>query len=451
MNVTTLLERPLAPSIDLERGPAALDLDGVVEYLSDGDTVAVRSGVRRVKVRMLGIDTPELHFHGERQSPWAEAAHEYLSSLIPPGTSVRLVTDQEEFDQYGRMLAYVMHGQRNINLEMVRSGWAAPYQIYPNLRLLGPMQEACAAAEAQGLGIFDPHNPLPLLPYEFRQQVEHRPPSKFCGDTQTRLYVAPREYGRVPVSRRVFFFSEADAAAFGYSPATSPHMAGGWSASPASRASSFAARRAAGLLPRSGFQPTGVFASRVAEPRIFSTSEWGARPPRMPVSVLSNRPDRIVIHHTTHDNTSDFSQRRAFSIARGIQNFHMDDPERRWLDTGQHFTVSRGGFILEGRHRSLEVARRGQGHVLGAHAGPECNRRSVGIENEGTYGSVLPPDQQRRALTELCAWLCRQYGISPANIRGHRECRSTNCPGDTLFTFLPSLRRDVSALLSDIS
>lgn len=446
MTTTTLLERPPAPPAAFDQRPAALDLDGVVEYLSDGDTVAVRSGGQRVKIRMLGIDTPELHFHGERQSPWAEAAHEYLSGLIPPGTSVRLVTDQEEFDQYGRMLAYVMSGQRNINLEMVRSGWAAPYQIYPNLRLLGPMQEACAAAEAQGLGIFDPHNPLPLLPYEFRQQVEHRPPSKFCGDTQTRMYVAPREYQRVPVSRRVFFFSEADAAAFGYSPAASPHEARGRSASPASRPAGLAA----GLLPRSGFRPAdGFFASRVTEPRIFSTSEWGARPPRAPISVLPNRPDRIVIHHTTHDNTTDFSQRRAFTIARGIQDFHMDDPRRRWLDTGQHFTVSRGGFILEGHHRSLDVARGGRGHVLGAHAGPECNRRSVGIESEGTYGSVLPPAPQRSALTELCAWLCRQYGINPANIRGHRECSATECPGNTLFIFLPSLRRDVSALLSD--
>lgn len=444
MNAVTLSDCPPAPAEP--PGAAALDLSGVVEYVSDGDTVAVRSGGQRVKVRMLGIDTPELHFHGERQSPWAEAAHEYLSSLIPPGTGVRLVSDLEEFDQYGRVLAYVMSGQRNINLEMVRSGWAVSYQIYPNLRLLGPMQEATAGAEARGLGIFDPLNPLPLLPYEFRQQVENRPPSKFCGDTETRLYVEPRQYQRVPVARRVFFYSEAQAAGFGYSPAGPPHEA---RARFAPRALPVQRTAAAFFFSRAAGADWGrAAASRATEPRIFSTGEWGALPPRTSIPVLADRPTSIVVHHTTNSNTSDFSQRRAFTVAREIQRFHMNDPRRRWLDTGQHFTVSRGGFILEGRHRSLEIARRGRGHVLGAHAGPNCNRRAVGIENEGTYGAALPPAGQRRALTELCAWLCRQYGIAPANIRGHRECSPTDCPGDSLFALLPELRRDVAALLA---
>jgi endonuclease YncB( thermonuclease family) len=191
----------------------------VVEQAIDGDTLTVRSGSRRLQVRLLGIDAPELNFRGQRQSPWAEAALRQLRSLAPRGAQVELMTDQQAVDQYGRLLAYVVRGRRNLNLELLHSGWAVAYLIYPNLRLLPHMQAATAAAAARGRGIFDLRTPLPLLPYELRQRVENRPPSKFCGDTRTRRYYSPDEYQRVPVAWRVFFFTEAHARAFGYSPA----------------------------------------------------------------------------------------------------------------------------------------------------------------------------------------------------------------------------------------
>jgi endonuclease YncB( thermonuclease family) len=191
----------------------------VVEEASDGVTLTVRSGSRRLQVRLLGVDAPELNFRGQTQSPWAEAALRQLRSLAPRGAQVQLMTDRQAVDEYGRLLAYVVRGRRNLNLEMLRSGWAVAYPIYPNLRLLPWMQAATGAAVASGRGIFDLRAPLPLLPYELRQRVENRPPSSFCGDTRTHRYYAPTEYQRVPVAWRVFFGTEAQARAFGYAPA----------------------------------------------------------------------------------------------------------------------------------------------------------------------------------------------------------------------------------------
>ncbi len=208
---------------DLFGGAAeVLDIAGVVEHLADGDTLTVRSGSRRLRVRMLGMDAPELHYRGQSQGPWAEAALRQLRLLAPLGARVRLVTDRQIFDQYGRLLAHVLRGQRNLNLEMLRAGWAVSYPIYPNVTLLRQTQAASAAAEARGFGIFDPRAPLPLLPYEFRQRVDNRPPAKVCGDARTRRYYPPHEYQRVPVAWRVFFYTEADARAFGYVPAITP-------------------------------------------------------------------------------------------------------------------------------------------------------------------------------------------------------------------------------------
>jgi len=98
---------------------------------------------------------------------------------------------------------------------------------------------------------------------------------------------------------------------------------------------------------------------------IASCDEWGARPPSQPVVLLGTNPNKILVHHTATANSTDYSQAHAFALAQSIQRFHMDT--RGFLDTGQHFTISRGGYIMEGRHRSLERLRLGQGHIVGAH------------------------------------------------------------------------------------
>ncbi len=193
------------------------------------------------------------------------------------------------------------------------------------------------------------------------------------------------------------------------------------------------------LSPLEAAPAVGVLA---AGPLIHDTASWGARPARGAITMLNRRPKGIVIHHTASANVADTSLAHAKRLARSIQDFHMG-PRRNWMDTGQHFTVSRGGHILEGRHRSLEAATAGLRHVLGAHAGSACNADYVGIENEGTYMTGLPPAAQWGSLVQLCVWLCNQYGMSSDDIIGHRQCKSTDCPGDRFFAQLGQLRQDV--------
>ena len=79
-----------------------------------------------------------------------------------------------------------------------------------------------------------------------------------------------------------------------------------------------------------------------------------------------------------------------------------------WADTGQHFTVSRGGYVLEGRHRSLETLDAGEHQVIAAHC-PGENGNAIGIENEGTYVTETPPEALLDSLVELCVAVCRQF------------------------------------------
>ncbi|NNG18717.1 N-acetylmuramoyl-L-alanine amidase [Naumannella sp. ID2617S] len=182
----------------------------------------------------------------------------------------------------------------------------------------------------------------------------------------------------------------------------------------------------------------------VAEPTILSTDQWGAAFPSSGGEVIKREPAQIVIHHTETPNVTDLSRDQAITLARAVQKHHMQT--NGWSDSGQHFTISRGGFVLEGRHGSLNAARHRDRFVEGAQA-RGANERSIGIENEGTYHSERPPEQQWQALVGLVAWLCDGYQLGPEAIVGHRDVSPSTCPGDAFAAVLTRLRTEVSAQL----
>lgn len=182
----------------------------------------------------------------------------------------------------------------------------------------------------------------------------------------------------------------------------------------------------------------------VPAPQIVNCPGWGARRPSSPVRIWDRRPIRILVHHTATANGRDYSRAAADRMARGIQNYHMD--RNGWLDSGQHFTISRGGVVLEGRSLSLGVLNEGRRQVEGAHCTGQ-NVVSVGIENEGNYVGTDPPAALWNSLRTTCAYICSRYGIAPTELYGHRDYKNTACPGDRLYRMLPRLRSEVGAVL----
>ena len=177
---------------------------------------------------------------------------------------------------------------------------------------------------------------------------------------------------------------------------------------------------------------------------IIDCADWGARPPAAPVLMRIGTTRKIIVHHTEFPNVTDYSRAQAIRLAQEIQNLHMD--KNGWIDTGQHFTVSRGGYVLEGRHRSLEALAAGTEQVQGAHCIGE-NAQGIGIENEGTYFTETPPEVQFRSLTHLCVAICRQYNLTANHIFGHWDYNATDCPGVAFYREFPTLRRTVARCL----
>ncbi|MCX7570642.1 5'-nucleotidase C-terminal domain-containing protein [Tumebacillus sp. DT12] len=183
----------------------------------DGDTVKLNPKVLgAASVRMLSIDTPETNFEGHSQGAHGEAAKQMLKELLPVGTPVEIEPAEAPFDGYGRLLAHVHKGDLDINREMVRLGMAVPYFIYPNFEHFEAYSQAAQEAIQAQRGIWNPADPLAELPYEFRTAMRGEQPSKYAGNFSTKQYVSPARYKEIPVEDRVFFWTEADAKAAGF-------------------------------------------------------------------------------------------------------------------------------------------------------------------------------------------------------------------------------------------
>jgi len=86
----------------------------------DGDTLLLRDEMR---VRLMGVDTPETVKEDTPVEPWGPEATQFTREFTSGG-NLRLQFDRERVDQYGRYLAYVWVGDRMLNEELLRAGLA---------------------------------------------------------------------------------------------------------------------------------------------------------------------------------------------------------------------------------------------------------------------------------------------------------------------------------------
>ena len=126
----------------------------------DGDTVDVRDDTRgRLRVRILGIDSPELHKRGWSVGCYAPEAADFASQNLT-GRRVAVAPDpgQDLHDKYGRTLAYIIRDDGwNYSVEAVRSGMAHPYVYGHKPVSLSPdINAAEAQAKAARTGLWGP-------------------------------------------------------------------------------------------------------------------------------------------------------------------------------------------------------------------------------------------------------------------------------------------------------
>ncbi len=279
------------PEVKIFWDPQGFTFDslGTKEYLraTDGDTPYIS-----VSVRMLSIDTPETHYPGNTRPSrhdanlaqlalWLEQGHAPVDSDLAAYLHPRLVTGRagslqehqgtqaaevfkqmlerlltkpegrrrslflrvsdQPFDRYGRVLAYIapsysseelkrlsLWERATFNLLMVRSGWAAPFVLYPSIPKyedLVMFRVAAKEAYLAGRGVWA--EPLLLTGYEFRMVVKLYEVTKrlvageslsaskqgewisrYCVDLTTREIYYPQRYFRVAPYNRLFIWPQ---------------------------------------------------------------------------------------------------------------------------------------------------------------------------------------------------------------------------------------------------
>jgi endonuclease YncB( thermonuclease family) len=128
--ISYFLHEPKATASATAKG---VELVCSVQSVFDGDTLSAKCPAGEVKVRVFGIDAPEM-----KQEPWGDRSREVLRGLLPRFGAINLrIIDQ---DRYGRTVAQVIAGEQDIGLEMVRQGRAIVYQQYNDSPLYQQVQ-----------------------------------------------------------------------------------------------------------------------------------------------------------------------------------------------------------------------------------------------------------------------------------------------------------------------
>lgn len=123
----------------------------VVRFVYDGDTVLLDN---RDKVRLSGMNTPEIESRRKTEEPGGEEARLWLKNAIE-GKKVRLEGDVERMDRYKRILAHIfVEDGTHINLVLVRLGLATVNLHPPNLKYARQLLNAQQFAERNRLGIW---------------------------------------------------------------------------------------------------------------------------------------------------------------------------------------------------------------------------------------------------------------------------------------------------------
>jgi len=140
---------------------ASCSMDALVTHVFDGDTLQA-AGVGRV--RLLGIDAPELGGRFERPAPFAVEARERLQALVLQRW-VRLECDSDRQDSYRRQLAYAFVGGRQlVNAQLVREGLAR-VSARTRLRYWDELRRAEDEAQTRRRGIWGERPRLPPSSY----------------------------------------------------------------------------------------------------------------------------------------------------------------------------------------------------------------------------------------------------------------------------------------------
>jgi len=148
-------QQPKSDRPQLAKPPSqteSLRCEVVANSIYDGDTFRVRCSGREQKIRLCGIDAPEV------KQPLGIESRDYLRSLIAKVSNQVIVIEMDR-DRYGRSVAEVLlespSGEQSVQEEMLKGGFAYHYKQYSgNCHNRDVFDSAEAIARSQQRGVW---------------------------------------------------------------------------------------------------------------------------------------------------------------------------------------------------------------------------------------------------------------------------------------------------------
>lgn len=148
---TSFSDRPSSGAEPIQLNAAPYRYKFNVRHVIDGDTLVLKDGE---KVRLIGINTPEVESRYTRAEAGGDAAREWLRQKLRT-PQIWLEYDAEQRDKYERLLAHVfLESGEHLNASLLEQGLAMLTLMPPNLRYSQQLIAAQTRAEKAGRGLW---------------------------------------------------------------------------------------------------------------------------------------------------------------------------------------------------------------------------------------------------------------------------------------------------------
>ncbi|MFI8961421.1 N-acetylmuramoyl-L-alanine amidase [Streptomyces sp. NPDC053493] len=213
-------------------------------------------------------------------------------------------------------------------------------------------------------------------------------------------------------------------------------------------------------------------ASTAPKPKIVTRAEWGGqaiedKTPEPAQYLPGGKIKAAFVHHTT---SADYDCAQSATVVRSILDYHVD--VEKWRDIGYNFLVDKCGTVFEGRKGGIDQP------VYGAHT-YGWNAESTSVAFIGEYTNQTAPEAALASASKVIAYKLGQYGVDPLSkatltagatqtnffgqsfttgqtyafdaVSGHRNGFNTQCPGNSLYPQLPTIRSYATGSVSGLS
>lgn len=128
----------------------------IVTQVIDGDTIEVVTGSGINRVRIIGIDTPEMDWEHGRHECYAREASNRLRELIGDDTvTLHFDSSQGNSDRFDRLLRHVYIDEKSVALTLIEEGYGVEYTYASPYRGQPEYRAAQREAKRAGRGLWD--------------------------------------------------------------------------------------------------------------------------------------------------------------------------------------------------------------------------------------------------------------------------------------------------------